>query len=106
MLIEVLCDGQPVLAKFVVVVGFDGEFVEDAEHGSQPFNIQNEWRSGVLPTHTTCLQGSQLAACRHLLQYYALQLNVCNVPESPSQAWKAGSDQVVPWLLATCILAL
>jgi len=56
--------------------------------------------------HATLLARSHWVGCHYLLQDYALQLNVCNVPESPSQAWKAGSDQVVPWLLATCILAL
>lgn len=32
MLIEVLRDGEPVLAEFGFVVGLDGELVEDAEH--------------------------------------------------------------------------
>ena len=42
--------------------------------------------------------------CRRVGQ--ARQLNLCNVPESPSQARMSGSDQRLPLLLARSILSI
>ncbi len=52
MLVEMLRDVQLVLAELVIATGFDGEFVEDAEHdlGSSLmsyalYNTDREWYS-------------------------------------------------------------
>jgi hypothetical protein len=64
VLVEVLHDGEPVLAELVVVVGFRGEFVEDAEHGlalpeeQYGYHIHRMRSVRYIPSDTLCLGNS------------------------------------------------